>query len=440
MRTALQGLAVVTAVALLAPVAAADDWPQWLGPQRDSIWRETGILAKFPEKGPKVLWRAKVGTGYSGPAVAKGKVYVTDFITEGNPRVDNPMAVSDLKGKERVLCFDAKTGEQVWKYEYDCHYRISYPAGPRCQPTVHDGKVYTVGAMGDLYCLDAAKGTLVWSKSFTKDYKAKTPIWGFAGHPLVDGQRLICIVGGPDAVAVAFDKDTGKELWKSLSAKEPGYSSPVMVEGGGKKQVVIWHAESINGLNPETGEKYWSEPMTAFAGMAIMVPRQSGDYLFAGGLMNSGMLLKLTKDKPGAEVVWRGKKDTAVYPVNMTPFIDKGTIYGVDTESQLRGVKLENGERLWETMEATLGDKKGRAGTAFIVKNGDRYFLASETGHLIIAKLSPEKYEEVSRWQMLKPTGLAFGRDVLWVHPAFADKCVFWRNDEELVCASLAAE
>src|SRR5262249_686821 len=153
-----------------------------------------------------------------------GKVYVTDFVTDGKTNVDNPMAVADLKGKERVLCFDAKSGEPVWKYEYDCHYKISYPGGPRCAPTVHDGKVYTVGATGDLYCLDAAKGTLVWSKNYVKDYKAKVPIWGFAGHPLVVGKLVICITGAPDALAMAFDKDTGKEQWTALSAKEPGYS------------------------------------------------------------------------------------------------------------------------------------------------------------------------------------------------------------------------
>jgi outer membrane protein assembly factor BamB len=440
MRTGWQCLAGVVAVALAASAARADDWPQWLGPQRDGVWRENGLLAKFPEKGPKVLWRAKVAAGYSGPAVAKGKVYVTDFFTEGNTNIDNPMAVSDLKGKERVLCFDAKSGEPLWKYEYDCQYKISYPNGPRCAPTVHDGKVYTVGAMGDLYCLDADKGTKVWSKNYGKDYKAKAPIWGFAGHPVVDGKKVICIVGGPDAVAVAFDKDTGQELWKALSAKEPGYSTPALIEAGGKKQVVIWHAQSINGLNPETGEKYWSVALEPQFGMAIMTPRQAGEYLFAGGIGNVAALLKLAKDKPDAEVVWRGKKDTAVYPVNATPFIDDGTLYGVDTESQLRGVKLATGERLWETMDATLGDQRGRAGTAFIVKNGGRYFLASETGHLIIAKLTPKGYEEVGRWKMLEPTSRAFGRDVLWVHPAFANKCVFWRNDKELVCASLAAD
>src|SRR5262249_23002567 len=198
--------------------------------------------------------------------------------------------------------------------------------------------------------------------------------------------------------------------------------------------------QSINGLDPETGEKYWSVALEPQFGMSIMTPRQAGDYLFAGGIGNVAALLKLAKDKPGAEVVWRGKEGNGGYPVDMPAVIDGGTLYGVDTESQLRGVKLETGERLWETMDATLGDRRGRAGTAFIVKNGDRYILASETGHLIIAKLTPKGYEEVSRWKMLEPTSRAFGRDVLWVHPPVANKCVFWRNDKELVCASLGTD
>src|SRR5262249_4638015 len=123
-----------------------------------------------------------------------------------------------VTGKERVLCLDAANGNVLWKHEYDCPYEISYPGGPRCTPTVHDGKVYALGAEGNLVCLDAKKGDVIWSKDFKKDYGAKTAIWGYASHPLMDGRRLVCVVGGEGSVAVAFDKDTGKELWKSLSA------------------------------------------------------------------------------------------------------------------------------------------------------------------------------------------------------------------------------
>src|SRR5206468_3086108 len=143
--------------------------PQWLGPQRDSVWRESGILEKFPKDGPKVKWRVPVHHGYAGPAVANGRVFVTDFITK--EKITPGFTRSRLDGTERVLCLDAADGKQIWKHEYACLYKISYAGGPRCTPTVHDGKVYTLGAMGDLYCLDAAKGTVLWSCDLKKDYK-----------------------------------------------------------------------------------------------------------------------------------------------------------------------------------------------------------------------------------------------------------------------------
>src|SRR5262245_32987356 len=146
----------------------AEDWPQWLGPKRDAVWSETGIVREFPKGGPKVVWRTPISSGYAGPAVAGDKVYVADrVLAKGAMNPANPF---DNKAKvassERVLCLNAKTGEVIWKHEYECTYQISYPAGPRCTPTVHDGKVYTLGAMGDLFCLDATTGKVVWSKNF----------------------------------------------------------------------------------------------------------------------------------------------------------------------------------------------------------------------------------------------------------------------------------
>src|SRR5687768_1486033 len=201
----------------VADRARGEDWPQWLGPHRDSNWRETGILEQFPAGGPNILWRAPIAGGYAGPAVAGGRVFVHDYQAEGDVTA-NPGARSDRQGKERVLCLDAKTGAEIWKHEHEANYKISYAYGPRCTPTVHQGKVYTLGAEGRLCCLDAESGNELWSKDLTEEYQVKTPIWGFAGHPLVDGQKLICLVGGEGSVAVAFDKDSGKELWKALSA------------------------------------------------------------------------------------------------------------------------------------------------------------------------------------------------------------------------------
>lgn len=428
-------------VAVVAPVRA-EDWPQWLGPRRDSVWRETRILDKFPEAGPKVLWRVPTSGGYAGPAVAEGRVYVFDYVRADGQITNNPGKRDKLTGKERIRCLSATDGKPLWEHAYDCPYDISYSSGPRCTPTVQDGKVYTLGAEGDLCCLDAAKGGVIWSKSLKKEYKTSTPIWGFCGHPLVDGKKLICLVGGEGSVAVAFNKDDGKELWKALSAKEPGYCPPTMIEAGGKRQLLIWHPESLNSLDPETGTVYWSVPVAPKYGMSITAPRLRGDHLYVSGIGDAAALLKLAKDKPAAEVVWRGTAKTAVYCANCTPFLTDDCIFGADCQSgQLRGVKLDNGERLWETWQPTSGGKKREShGNCFIVKNGDRFFLAAETGHLIIARLSAKGYEEVSRCKLLEPTTATFGRDVVWSHPAFADRCVFARNDKEIVCASLAKE
>src|SRR5271166_7154424 len=131
-----------------------------MGPGRDDVWNEKGIVEKFPEGGPKVLWRAKIGLGYAGPAVAGGRVYLMDYRTSDNA-AGNPIMRNKLMGRERVVCFDASTGHLLWKHEYDCPYHISYPGGPRCTPTVQGGKVYTLGAMGDLICLDCANGKVL---------------------------------------------------------------------------------------------------------------------------------------------------------------------------------------------------------------------------------------------------------------------------------------
>jgi len=433
---------LVVALQTLAAAVLADDWPQWMGLNRDDVWRETGIVEKFPSGGPKILWRTPIAGGYSGPAVAGGKVFVTDFVRESGEAKNDPGARPELKGKERVLCLNARDGAIVWKYEYDCPYQISYPAGPRATPTVSGGKVYVLGAEGNLICLDAEKGNVVWSKELKKEYKIEAPMWGFTGHPLVDGNKLICLVGGKGSVAVAFDKDSGKELWRALTATEPGYCPPSIIDHGGKRQLLIWHPEALNSLNPETGEIYWSEPLKPQYGMSITAPRKSGDFLFAGGIGNCAALFKLDAAKPAATVVWDGTPTTAVYCGTSTPAIEDGVIYGNDCQvGNLRAVKLETGERLWETFQPTTGgDRRASHGTAFLTKNGDRYFLFSETGDLVIARLTPAKYEEISRAHLLEPTGECFGRAVVWSHPAYANKCVFARNDKEILCASLAKE
>jgi outer membrane protein assembly factor BamB len=433
------GLLAAILVCTLRYACLAEDWPQWMGEQRDGIWRETGILEKFPEGGPVIKWRVPIHGGYAGPAVAGGRVYVTDYIRSDGDAKPNPNARSEVQGKERILCLNAADGKEIWKHEYDCPYNISYASGPRCTPTVNGGRVYTLGAEGNLLCLDAAKGKVLWSHDLKTAYQAETPQWGFTGHPLVDGDKLICLVGGPGSVAVAFDKNTGKELWKGITAKDQGYSPPTIIEAGGQRQLLLWHPEALCSLDPESGKEFWSVPLKPMYGMSIMAPRKFGDLLYAGGIGEVSVLLRLAKDKPAAEVVWRGDNQSSVYSVCSTPLVDDdGTMYGVCQRGQLRGIEFATGKRLWETLKPTTGERPLSSGTAFLVKNGDRHFLFSETGNLIIAHLSPKGYEEISRAHLLAPTSDAFGRSVVWSHPAFAQKCIFARNDKEIVCASLA--
>jgi outer membrane protein assembly factor BamB len=441
-------VALAIVLSVLAPTARGDDWPQWMGPERDGVWRETGIVKAIPAAGLPVKWRSEVKGGYSGPAIADGRVFLMDYDRREGEVANAPNDRTTLAGRERVICLDATNGSLVWKHDYDCPYSISYASGPRCTPTVADGKVYTLGSEGNLFCLDAATGRVIWSKDFKKDYSAPTPLWGFCGHPLVDGNRLVCLVGGEGSVAVAFDKDTGRELWQALSASESGYCPPSIIESAGVRQLLIWDADKLNSLDPVTGTVLWSQPLKPDYGMSIMAPRVAatprGQVLFASGIGRVGALYTLAADKPGATIAWRGDPKSAVYCANSTPFIAGDTLYGCDCETGfLTAVDLATGKRVWETGEPTLGNRRGRHGTAFLVRQGsaagdDRTWLFSETGDLILARLTPTAYEELGRMHLLAPTNECFGREVVWSHPAFANRCVFVRNDRELVCVSLA--
>ena len=429
--------------------ASGADWPQWMGPARDGIWREAGVVEEIPAAGLPVKWRVPVKGGYSGPAVADGRVYLTDYDRPVGPLANAPNDRTAIAGRERVCCFEAATGRLLWEHAYDCPYSISYAAGPRCTPTVTGGRVYSLGAEGNLFCLDAEGGRVLWQKDFKQDYSAPTPLWGFCGHPLVEGDLLICLVGGPGSVAVAFDKETGEERWRALSASESGYCPPTMIEHNGQRQLVIWDADNLNALEPATGRIIWSQPLKPMYGMAIMAPQvaetPAGLVLFASGIGRVGALFRLAADGSGPTVLWRGEPKTAVYCANSTPFIAGNTLYGCDCDTgMLTAVDLATGDRLWETLAATTGgDRRGKHGTAFLVRqsppgDGSRVWIFSETGDLILATLTPERYVELGRMHVVDPTNECFGRNVVWTHPAFADRCIFIRNDQELVCVSAA--
>jgi len=429
-----------------APASRASDWPRWLGPQGDSVWRDAGIVETFPAGGPRVRWRTAVGAGYSGPVVAGGRVFLTDRpTTQVGAKPGKALERTADTGRERVVCLNEADGAVLWRYDYDCPYNISYAAGPRASPTVAGNRVYTLGAEGHLHCLDAATGRVVWARDFKTDYGAATQMWGHAASPLVDGDRVICLVGGEGHTVVAFDRETGAERWRALQAKEPGYSTPMICEAGGRRQLIVWDTEALSGLDPETGRVFWSEPFKTKMGHSVITPRQAGNFLFVSAFFDGSLMLRLAATEPTATVAWRSKgphetRTEALHSLMSTPFLEDGHIYGVCSYGHLRCLKLETGDRVWQTLAATTADNKpARWASAFLVKHEDRFFILNEKGDLIIARLSPAGYEELSRTHLLDPTNTAGGRGVLWSHPAFANGSIYARNDREIICADLRA-
>jgi outer membrane protein assembly factor BamB len=429
-------LAWVGFVALVAGGASlrAEDWPQWRGPQRDGVWRETGVVEKFAGAELPIKWRAKISAGYSGPTVAAGKVYVTDRLTErGNPQ-------------ERIHCFHEQTGEPLWTVAYPCDYgTVRYAAGPRACVTIDDGKAYALGSTGWLHCLDAASGKILWKRDLEKDHKIEMPIWGITAAPLVEGNLLLLHIGGKDgACIVAVNKDSGEDVWKALNDRGQ-YSTPLVVDQAGERVAICWTGDRVAGVQVGNGRKLWEEIWTPRnMPIGVATPIIEGDRVFFTSFYDGALMLKLDREKPAVEKLWKlvgpdEQNTDALQSIISTPVFENGYIYGVDSYGELRCLDAKTGERIWEDQKAV---PKARWSTIHFVKNGDRYFLFNERGELIIAKLSPKGYEEISRAKLLEPTldQLRQRGGVCWSHPAFANKHVFARNDKEIVCASLAAE
>ncbi|MGH9660147.1 MAG: PQQ-binding-like beta-propeller repeat protein, partial [Bryobacteraceae bacterium] len=264
--------------------------------------------------------------------------------------------------------------------------------------------------------------------------------------PMVDGERLIALVGGrPDAKVVAFDKRTGKELWRALSSEggEAGYAQPVLVEAGGKRQVIVWHPAAVSSLDPATGKVNWEEPMRVNMGMTVATPVLSGTKLLVSAFYNGSMLLDVGGAR--AQKLWKSASESEIkseglHALLTTPVIDGDYIYGICSYGQFRCLNLKTGERVWETLEVTKENARWAAG--YLVRHQDRYFINNDRGELIIARLTPEGYREMARTGLIQPTSNSGNRRELgrvhWSHPAYANRHIVVRNDEEVVSASLA--
>ena len=427
-------LAAITCLVLSSLPLNAEDWPQWGGVQRDIVWREAGVVEKLPAGELPRVWSAPIGAGYAGPAVADSRVFVTDRLAEQN--------------LERVLAFDAADGKPIWKHEYEAPYGISYPLGPRTTPTVDGKLIYTLGAVGHLFCLNAETGDVVWSKYLPDAVGTKLPTWGLAAAPLIDGEQVIVLAGGENgALVVSFDKRTGDERWRALDDPEVGYCPPVIMEFGGKRQLIIWHASHVSSLDPTDGKVLWELPFPLQAALCVATPRQLGNRLFVTSFYEGPMMIDLGAGGVTPKVLWttapgnNDLKNDSIHSIMPTPIVTEDFIYGISSYGQLRCLKTDTGEMVWETLDAT---GKGRWWNAFLIPHGEmsgeRVYIANEQGELITAELSGEGYREISRAKLIEPLQPIQRRMTVWSHPAFALQSVFARNDQELIRVDLDSD
>jgi outer membrane protein assembly factor BamB len=273
-------------------------------------------------------------------------------------------------------------------------------------------------------------------------------LWGFAAHPLLDGDRLISLVGGEGSAVVAFDKATGRELWRALTTREICYAPPILGEIAGRRQLIVWLSDLVASLDPASGRTNWTHPYPVEGKpqrpeVTIATPRLDGERLFLSSFYQGSLMLQVGKDK--ASVLWNRKStkkssfNAGLHTVMCTPASKDGYLYGVCGEGELRCLDAKTGERMWESTAVTPPEK-GPFPNAFLVEQADRFFIWNDQGELILARLNPKGFEEISRAKLLDTTENARGREVVWSHPAFANRCIYVRNGRELLCVSLAAE
>ena len=374
------------------------DWPQYRGPSRDGISAEKGWLGTWPANGPKVLWKTSVGTGFSSMAVTNGRVF-----TMGN------QGEQDI-----VFCLDAGSGRVIWKHTYPSPKSPnSYEGGPNATPTVDGNAVYTFSKQGQLFCLDAESGKAIWSKT-AADFNANPPGWGYSGSPLVVGNLVIAEYGARGATLVALDKATGDVVWKSGN-DGPGYSSPVPFNWKGVPYVAGFNAFGLVVYNVADGKELYRFPWKTAHDVNAATPIVSGDKVFISSGYNTGCaLLQITKDNP---VLWKNRNMRNHF--NASVLYD-GHIYGFD-EAELKCLDGATGEEVWS--------QRGLGKGSLMAADG-KLIVLSERGELVIAQASPDRFQELSRAQILG------GK--CWTMPVLSGGRVYARNaDGDLVCVDV---
>ena len=432
-RPGARSLVAILVVFNLLGWVRADDWPQWRGPFRDGHWRETGLVDELPGGQLTILWSVKISGGYSGPTVSRGRVYVSDR-----------MVHEDQQQTERVHCFNSRTGARLWSHEYSCPYvNVDHDAGPRGSVTLDDGRAYSLGAMGHFYCFDAVDGSILWHHDMNVKFKIRMPIWGISCSPLIEKDLVIVQVSGAgNACLVALDRRSGEERWRALE-DQASYSSPLVIQQAGQRVLVCWTGQRLVGLDPHQGDLLWEHPLPPSKWIrGCASPVVEGNRLLISGFFTGAAMFQLSQEKPAIELLWHRvgpdeKQTEGLHTSIAEPIILGELVYGVDSHGELRCLDANTGVRLWENREV-LPQK--RWSTLRMIPNGDRVWLFTELGELAIGRLSRQGYLEKSRAQLIQPTRLqepTRRKGVCWAYPAFANKCVFARNDEQLLCVSL---
>jgi outer membrane protein assembly factor BamB len=404
----------------------ANDWPQWRGPDRSGTWFNGPRVDSLTSDLVTKVWDVPIGSGYNGPTLASGLVYVMDL----------------KEGSERVLCLNARNGETEWIHSYPVAYSVGYPTGPRASVLIHSGKAYSWGTMGDLHCLDAKTGEVLWKINTVEKYQSRMPIWGMASNPILVSGYLVVQVGGENgSCLVAFHPDSGEEVWRAME-DEASYSSPILISQAGKEVLVCWTGGSISGLDPKNGSVYWSVPFEPFK-MVINIadPVYDAPYLFMSGFYDGSILLELDQLSTSAKLLYhrRGKseRDTdALHCCMSTPLINKGHIYGIDSFGEARCLDLASGDRFWEDLTLVPTE---RWGNVHMIKQGDQVWGFNEIGELLLGKFTPEHYIDQGRVKVIDVFKISPNprNGVNWAHPAFSGNRIIVKSDSRLICLQI---
>lgn len=389
-----------------APAPSALDWPQWRGPHRDAVSRETGLVDGWGPEGPPVLWRIGGGAGFSGVSVWRDRLYT----------------LWDEGGAQILVCLDAASGREVWRRELGKPFEHPYGNGPRSTPVVDDGIVYAIGTGGRLLAADQRTGETVWQVDLVEDFAAALPPYGYASSPLVVGDTLVVEAGGTKAAFVALDRKTGRPVWTTGDDRS-AYSSPIEIEVGGVRQIVFWSAHGLHSVSADTGRALWQHswetlcPVTGDplnTGTPIFV---APDRIFISSGSGAAMIrLARTGDTFVAEKVWESSLLRA--DVN-TGLLADGQLYTFD-HGTLKSVDADTGRIRWKAR----GFRRG----SLIAADG-RLIVLGEGGNLALVAATPEGYVEQASARLLE------GRS--WTTPTLAGGRLYLRNQEEIVCVDL---